>query len=571
MKGRAPHSIPMSSRLQGIYNCKKIIGGHLRWLEGLKQNSRGWKNSSELFNLVQKVVAEYVTEKIVEFGKTVPALRNLSRTDLVDAILNNWPEALPGIQGQRREVLICVAAHVVRHLETSTYQKVILGASKKDLLNLRLNVPLREILVRTLSASIRADLLLIRYLAFFNSIRGYPSCDRLLGLGASSSRYYLPKNKELHTLNSLFPRDTEFISRKFLEISDSSVNWSALPGGVIFRRYLRALSAAYKEKDINNVDRCYKNVSIGFAELARSQFPILLVPPAYYEGGYERPPYHDPEFRVGISSAECSRIERNATYLQNAMGSLLKKKGYEDLFNILHVRTVRVINSIGDYGINLKSKSVGQSGKSVIVAYLSEHTKAYQEMRRGKAFSVDGIRADKRIIMSFLGSLLHEFCHLHIDGTAPYILRFGQEAAGIIQEAEAEQLSRWLILKLVDTGQLEGTRSQWAAILVEMSLLEMLDKSREGDPEYFYSSSFVLNRSFNEGVIKYHKGKRRITISDINAFCHIHEEQAKEVLALFKDEALTSTKTRNWIRNRCEPNKFLYDCLKDISKRTSIS
>lgn len=60
-------------------------------------------------------------------------MEKLPNEKIIDAIVNNWPESMPEIRGQRREVLIAIAAHVVKHIETKIYQEIISSAEEEEL------------------------------------------------------------------------------------------------------------------------------------------------------------------------------------------------------------------------------------------------------------------------------------------------------------------------------------------------------------------------------------------------------------------------------------------------------
>ena len=543
-------------RLENIYKTLGLLEGYTEWKKDLPEKIGPWENSLELFNNVQKAVLEQVKDKALLFRDKIHSISEISDQDIIDTIINNWPEAIPEVQGQRREVLLNVAAHAIKHLETSAYQEVIANASEEELGKLGLNSELRNVTTKLLDASMRADNLFIRFLAFSKLSPDSPS--------KSKSKFYLSEEEGPRTINELFSRDTQYLSRKLKEISEMPIEWGKIPGGDTFKEYLVALSKSYQETDVRKINAKYKTVSDLYSELASSDFPILIIPSAYTEGGGEKDPYYDPELRVGLRSTECIEIEKSLLPKQETMANMLKEDGREDLSEILAKKKVKVINSIGDYGVNLKSKATAQMGESVAIIFLGEQIKAHKEMRAGKNFRVEGLKSEKSQEMSLYCTLLHEFGHLHIKGSAPK--RLGTDSRDIIQESEAEQLYRCFVPRMIETGGLEGTKEEWAAALVENSLVELKDKSEEGDALYYYSAAYTLNKLFAEKIIEFDFGTGNVSIKDIDKFYHAQEELSKEVLSLFDDKLMNKKKADKWVEKNCKPNEIVQKVSKFIKE-----
>ncbi len=546
-------------KLRNIYKTLTFMEGYADWKKDLPEKIGPWENSTELFNNVQQAVREHVIDKISAFKGKAPSVAEIADENMIDILANNWPEDTPEIEGQRREILLAVAAHVIRNMETKAYQMVLEDADEKRLEKLGLNPELRDVVTETLDACKRADLVFIRYLAFANLSPEAPE-------EASASHFFVPGDDKPHTINSLFPRDTQFIARRFKEIADMPVDWKKIPGGEIFKEYLGALSDAFLEKDIAKIEECYKKVSELFQQSSSSEFPVLIVPPEY-TSGYAKQPYHDPELRVCLRAPECREIEESLPEVQKIMAECLEESGRPDFSQDLLKKKISVVNSIGDYGVGLNCKGFAQASESMILMFYSETLKAQGEMAKRKNFQVENLEAEDGRKMLFYGTLLHEFGHLHNDEENPEVKRLGRDWGVTIGEAEAETLYRSLIPQMIEKGGIEGTKEQWAAALVESSLEELRDKSAEGDPEYYYSSAYTLNRLFSEGVVEFNFKTGRVSIKDIDAFYEIQKELSDGVLGLYEDESMNSKKADKWARENCVPNKIVKKISNFIKKK----
>ena len=557
--GGEENLIESKPKLKNIYKTLTLLEGYADWKKDLPQKIGPWNNSSELFDNVQKAVRDHVGDKVLKFRGKVPSVLEITDENILDIVINNWPEGAPEIKGQRREVLLAVAAHVVRHMETKAYQMVLEDADIGQLKKIGLSPELRDVAVKTLDACKRADILFIRYLAFARLSPKPPE-------EASFGHFYVPNNDRPHTINSLFPRDTRFIAKKFKEISEMPVDWEKIPGGKVFKEYLEALSGAYQEKDAGKIDDCYKKVSELFEQSASSDFPILVIP-SEYTGGYAKPPYHDPELRVCLKAPECREIEKDLYSSQGIMAKCLEQGGRQDFGQKLLGKKIRVVNSIGDYGVGLNFKVFAQASDSMVVMFLSEAFKAQKEMARKKNFKVENLEEEDDKRMSFYGTALHEFGHLHGDEEDPAVKRLGRDWGITIGEAEAETLYRSLIPQMIESGGIEGTKEQWAAALMEISLEELRDKSAAADPEYYYSSAYTLNRLFEEGVVEFDFENGRVSIKNIDAFYKIQKELSDGVLGLYEDESMNPKKADKWIRENCMPNETVKKISDFIKKK----
>ncbi|MFH1129420.1 MAG: hypothetical protein V1686_01655 [Patescibacteria group bacterium] len=529
--------------LKDIYKTLGLLDGYTEWKKDLPEKVGPWENSLELFENVQRVVLEQIQTKVDAFQGKVSSIQDLPREEIIDTIVNNWPEGIPEIQGQRREVLLAVAGHVIKHMETRAYQEVINCAEEKDLEKLGLNSELRDVTTKLLDASMRADNLFIRFLAFS---RLSPKPKE----GSLSTKFYLPGDETAHTINELFDKDAQYLFRKFKEISEMSVEWKKFPGGEIFQKYLIALSESYREKDVNKTDECYRAVSELYKQSTFSDFPILIVP-TEYTGGYFKPPYFDPEIKITLRSPE---EEKNLSMCQEVISRQLKEMGHAELAKNVIEKKFTVVNSIGDYGAGLAMKTTAQMGESVGMVFLAEQRKLQNSLAGKKNFKIGNTEKPYSLRMSFFVTSFHEFCHFHKDGD-PGAKRLGADPGLIINEVKAEQFYRQFLPELIKAGAIEGTEEEWASAALENSLEELFDKP-EGD-EYYYAAVYTLNKLFEQGIVVFDFKTGAATITDVDAFYKINEELSKEVLKLYRDETMNPQKADKWVKNNCKPNKIV--------------
>ncbi|MFZ5559556.1 MAG: hypothetical protein ACOZAL_02055 [Patescibacteria group bacterium] len=549
--------IPSKPELRNIYKTLDLLEGYTDWKKDLPEKIKPWENSLELFNNVQKAVLEQVKDKVLSFKEKIPSIAEISEENITDALVNNWFEGVPETKGQRREVLLSVASHVIKHMETSAYQSIINNAEESQLKKLGLDSELRDVVVKTLDACMKSDVLFIRFLAFSNLSPKPPE-------KATSSHFYLPNDKNPHTLNELFPRENQYIGRKFKEISEMPINWKEISGGENFKEYLRALSDSYQEKKIEKIDECYKKVSELYGKSALSDFPILIVP-SEYGWGYTRPPYYDPELRVCLRSPECKREEDNISVNQKTMANYIKEMGYRELSGNLLKKKVKIVNSIGDFGVNLSMKSIAQEGDPVIVIYLGEQIKFYNKMAKDKNFNVQTIIGEQyNREMLFQATVFHEFGHFHKNDD-PAFKKMGAGPSRIIDEAKAEQVYRAIVPRMIEKKEIKGTRGQWTAAMLENSL-EWLFDSPKDDP-YYYAATYTLNKLFEKGIVNFDFKTGAAIIKDVDAFYKINEELSKEVLGLYEDESMNEKKATKWIRESCKPNKIIKKISDFVKKR----
>ncbi len=535
--------IQSKPELRNIYKTLDLLEGYTEWKKDLPEKIGPWEDSLELFDNVQKAVLEQVKDKVLTFKDKIPAISEISEEDITDALVNNWFEGVPETEGQRREVLLMVAAHVIKHMETSAYQEIIANASENELEKLGLNSELRDVATKTLDASMRVDNLFIRSSAFSGLSPKAPE-------QATLSHFYLPSDKNPHTINELFPRDTQYISRKFKEISEMPVDWKRIPGGETFKEYSNALSIAYQEKDVDKIDACYEKVNELYGKSALSDFPVLIVPPEY-TWTYS-PPYHQQELRVCLKDKNCIEKEKNILSIQKTMAEALKKNDYPELGKTVEEKKIKVVNSTGDYGVNLSAKAIAQEGDPIIIIYLGEQKKVYRKMLEDKNFKIEGMDEKRGEEINFLTTALHELGHCH-KNEDPALERFGEEAKIIIEDAKAEQIYRWLMPQMIKQGSIDEDRKQLAIGMVENSL-EWIFDSPEDDP-YYSAAIYTLNKLVEQKIVDFDFKTGTASIKDVDGFYKANKELSKNVLGLYKDESMNEKKAAKWVKQNCSPNK----------------
>jgi len=545
--------IESKPKLKNIYNTLGLLEGYIDFKKNIPEKIGKWENSLELFNNVQKLVSEHINDKVISFKNETLSMEKLPNEKMIDAIVNNWPESMPEIRGQRREVLIAIAAHVVKHIETKIYQEIISSAEEEELKKLGLNSELREVVLKTIDASMRTDNLFIRFLAFSGLSQKPPK-------ETSTNRLHLPDDKQLHTINELFPKDTQYISRKFEEILQMPINWEKIQGGNIFKDYIKALINFYNERDVNKIDKRHEEVVELYGKSILSDFPILIVPSSY-ESGYLKPPYHDPELRICLKIQDQENIQRekDISYSQKIMAECLEEEGYHTVG-----KKVKFVNSIGDYGVNLFMKGIAQEDESTAVIYLGEHAKFFNKMAKDKNFKVENSGEPYNLEKSFFLTGFHEFGHFHKPDD-PGVIRMGAENNMVIDEVAAEQVYRWLLPRIIKKGGIGGTKEEWAVATIETSLEYLFDSS-EKDP-YYSAGIYTLNEMFEKGIIEFDFKTGSVKIKDLEAFYGVNEELAKKVLGLYDDKSMNEQKAKKWIKQNCKPNEILQKISDFLNKK----
>jgi hypothetical protein len=265
------------------------LGNEINWKE-LYKEVKPWQNGLELSDNIRQVVYGYVYLKIPALKDNIPSVDDLRKNDMVNALVHNWSEEISDVSGQRREVVMAVAAQVIKRIETLIYKK-ILGQTADEELKSKLGIDpkLRNLLIGSLDAVQRADPLFVRFLAFTQLIPKPPK-------EATSTAIFLPEDDTPHTIASLFPHETSSISKNLTQLSENSSEWEDLPGAETFKKYLEVLGALYGEEDPVKAEQYVIESERLYGELLSSEFPIILSS-GMREGSYYKEPYIDPELK----------------------------------------------------------------------------------------------------------------------------------------------------------------------------------------------------------------------------------------------------------------------------------
>lgn len=547
MKEYEPKLVESKPKLKDIHKTLGLLDGYTEWKKDLPEKIGSWENSLELSENVQRVVLEQVQDKIVPFQEKVSSIKNFPREEIIDTIVNNWPEGIQDeMAGQRREVLLAVAGHVVKHMETKAYQEVIVHSGEEDLEKLGLNSELRDVVVRLLDASIESDLLFIRSLAFSGLTKAPEE--------ASLSHFYVPNDKDPHTINELFPKEAQYLARKFKEISEMPINWNKFPEGETFKKYLKTISESYSEQDVDKIDECYKKVRELYQQTAVSDFPIVVIPTEH--GWSYAPPYHQPELKICLKATECVEMQKDIDHIQEIFIDIIKRNGYIDLGTDIAQKKIIFVNSIGDYGVNLLMKTTAQENGSVIAVYAGEQRRYHENLTQTKKYKIKTVDPTDEydLDMSFKTLALHEIGHCHPDNNA-LSEKFGKEQSFVIEEVMAEQFYRMFVAEFIEKYPENGTKEKWAIALLENSL-ELIVGMPENDP-YYAAAVYALNVLFEEKMIEFNMNTGSVEIKNIDDFFKIQNKLSKKVLELYEDKSMNQAKAKKWVKENCKPSEIV--------------
>lgn len=514
----------------------------------------------ELSDNIKEAVRSYVVNRLPSLKEKIPSIEKFSDDNLLGALVNNWlSDSLPEVEGQRREVLVAVMAHVVKRIETTCYRKILENATPEHLDTLGLDEKLRTLVVELLEVSLKTDPLFIRFLAYSQLSGDVPE-------NATSVSLHLPDDRrKRHTLAELFPHETGYLSAHLSKIS--SVHTEELkryPGGEQFGQYLSALGEFYGAKNSKDARRLYKNVQSLHKRIAAEGFPIVLTPPAE---GYYKEPYVDPELVVSIATKDAKKEERGFQKVQHAYASVLHELALGEYSEHMEAQSIRSVVALGAYGVNTVFRAVAQ--ENPILMYLNEQIRAYDRdfpefleeyiSNTGEVFGNNIERRTVQELMSRTNTILHELSHSPLPTKdkdkkpTDAGKRFGPEAETIIDEVKAEILYHALIPEILERGGLEGTKEQWAVATLG-STLQGLRDSPPGDP-YYYNATYVLNDLMRDGVVAF-DGNQTMII-DFERYYSVLKGAAREVISLYADPNMNEKKALSWIKKRCRANEHV--------------
>ena len=520
------------------------------WTELYKQVSP-YGTGLELSDNVREVVRANVAEKIPDVKEKVPSMRNLPDDRLLNALTNNWFEELPEAQGQRREVLLAVMANVIKRIETTVYKKVIGHAPEEDLHTLGLDATTRDLAVRLLDTSSKANALFIRFMAYAQ-LSGKPP------EGATLFAMHVPGEEQLHTIADLFPRETAFLSRRFLELAEEGSVWEEKPGSSQFREYLHMLGNAYAEKDPAAAEALHHALIQKCADATEAGFPIVVTPGLE---GYKKEPYIDPELRVSFVTEDSARENVSFKRAQEALAASAEHLGIERFQEAMQEKSIQSVVAVGSFGVNLIFNGVAQSEPTVLL-YLNEQSRQYdkpyvgfiqQHVAGGAEAFADTGEGDGRALqehMSRMNTILHELGHPPYENGVPESERerLGRRPRTILDEIKADSIYRALLPSLIEKGGVEGTKEQWAISSLASALQYLKDSDDVSDP-YFSSGMYTLNAVLRSGAVSIEGDK--VIIKDPDGYFEALDVAAREVLAIYENRDMTERKASQWIAEHC--------------------
>ena len=536
-----------------LHSPEQEGGAKKHWTE-LYKEVPPYENALELSDNVRETVRTYIAEKIPKLKERVPSIADLKDKPMLEALVDNWFESIREVEGQRREVLMAMMAHVVNRIESTAYRNILKSASENDLHKLGIDRASRDLTVALLKASEAADPLFIRFLAY-TQLSGEPPEE------AGPVKLFLDNDPNPHTFAELFPHETSYLERNLQRIAETSHAWEDKPGGGIFKQYVETLSRFYATKNTQTAEEHFDTLQKQYAELVTSDFPILVTPPTE---GYYKEPYIDPEMRISIATKDSMEEEESFRRVQASMTESLGILGLERFEEDTRQQPLRSVTTLGSFGVNLVFKAVAQE-KPAIVLYRNEQIHQYDrefpEFLEEMVSNTDAVFAGlpleerKELMerMSRLNTIMHEFGHASLPDDSSEAKRLGRKPLTKIDEVKADIVYRPLIPSMIEKGVLEGTKDQWAVASLG-SALQDLRSHPAGDP-YYHTAVYSLNDCLEREVVRFENDK--LTITDTEAYYEVLKNAALELIQLYENPSTTETKATHWIRERCQPNEKL--------------
>ena len=531
---------------------KDVLGGETNW-RGLSEKVKPFKTGLEFTDNIREAVMEFVSQKIPRLKEGIPSFKNLKDKDVLEAISHNWFETVgEEVGGKRKEVLLATAAHVVRRIENNIYKKLLRQMQPADLEKLGLDASTRDLLVEVLDASIKADPMYIRFMAY-SQLSPEPPEE------AGNVTFSLPKRKTQYTAASLFPHEAQFLAGRFAKIAENHEKWSNKSGGEIFKKYLEALSAFYAERNPDKAPKLQENVLDIYKDLLNSDFPIFITPTTE---GYYKEPYFDPELKVSVVTPDARKEEASWLRAQEAMSSSLQALDADKFSENMKSQPVRSMLVFGGFGSNIIFNAVAQE-KPAILIFLNEQMRAYDRefsnfvfgrIKNAPEIFGEPLSAEKRLLLEKIlrtDTVLHELAHSIHPDDSPEAKRLGRKPLTILDEVKAEICYRPLVPEIIEKNGLDGKKEEWAVGMLASSLF-VAEGNPKGDP-YYYAAAYCLNNLFERGAVEL-EGKKLI-IKNFDLYYAAQKEAAEALLAVYRDPSMTQAKAAKWIKRVCEPNK----------------
>lgn len=549
--------VPQEPRLRYIEKVSGImrspeenhLGEERNWRE-LYKDVKPFSNTLELADNIRETVRHFVEQKIPKLKEAIPTISELDDKGLLEALSNNWFEEIEDTSGQRREVLMTVAAHIARRVETTVYKNILENATEEQLTQIGLDKDLAGLLSNVLDTSVKADPLFVRFLAYTQLGPEAPE-------GAKGSDFYLPEDKKPKTAAQMFPHETQFLSKRFMALAENSSTWQDKPGADIFKNYLNVLGRAYAETDPVAAEKLQEEIKLKYAELVDSEFPIIITPGVE---GYYKEPYIDPEIRVSLATPDSKKEEEYFGDVRKSMAESLEGVGLSRFSQRIQQEKIRSVIAVGSFGVDLIFSAVAQEDPAILM-YLNEQIRQYDQnfpkymglMTNTKKEFAGLSESDRTAFMEKISRtnvMMHEFSHAIFPPDE--IKKFGAgETFTVLDEVKAETAHRALIPRMIKNGGLEGTKEQWALGLVASSL-QLLKDQPEDDP-YYYAGVYTLNECFKDGSLSF--DGQQITVNDFDGFYNTQRFVVGEVASLYENPNADETRAANWLKQKCTPNE----------------
>ena len=550
--------LPPGPKLRYLDKAFSILREEESWLN-LSEKVKPYENGLEFTNNIRDVVFEFVAEKIPNLKRGIPSLGELGEKELLNALTHNWFEAVgEEVQGSRKEILLATMAHVVKRIENMVTRQILSKASEGNLEKLGLNSSTRDLLNEVLETSIKADPIYIRFMAY-SQLSGKPPEE------AGPVALHLPGDDKLHTIPELFPHESQFLAKRFSGLAERSGEWVSLSGGEIFQKYLGVLGSFYAEKDPERATEIQKEIEKLYSELLASDFPVIITPATE---GYYKEPYYDPELKISLRTPDAEKEEADWRNMRDKLAESLDVLDARQFADSVKEKAPKSVIVLGGFGVNITFNAAAQEKPSILI-FLNEQIRADKEFPGAAKKLVantaeifgEELTENKRKFLESISrndTVLHELTHGIFPDDSPEAKRLGGRPCTIIDEVKAEICHRPFVPEVIKRGGLKGTKEEWAAGMLTMSL-QILRDSLSGDP-YYYAAAYALNDLFESGAVVIEGEKVRIL--DFEKYYEVQKKAAEEVLDLYRDQKMTERKAAKWIKTRCVPNKEVKGVLK---------
>lgn len=545
-------------------------GATTSWLE-LDKKVKPYNNPLEFSEHVHDAVYKFIRQKIPSFKERVPAFNGIKvegkRTKiknqaLLEALVHNWFDEEVAPEGQRREVLLAVAAHVVERIETRTQKELLKHATPEQLKSLGLNPGLRNILVETMDVAEANDPFFLRFLA-------YSRLTDDTEPGTLDTALFLPDDKTAYTTATLFPKESKRMARGFRKIAQQRQNWQGMEGNEqgadAFAQYLNALSDFYEETDPQKAKVLEDQVlNTHFRQLYLTNFPILIIPP---NEPSIKEPYYDPEMRVCLAYVNKEDQERYQR-AKTAMARSLYIIGQEKFQKSMESAQVKDVVVLGNFGTSLVFNAAAQEKPYPLATlFLNEQRLAYDKafpdfllkwVDTHGQFSTKFTKDERKLVefMSRMNTVLHEYSHFIHPDSDELRAKFGDEQLAKIDEVKAEIAYRGVLAHIVANEGLDGTREQWDLAMLA-SELQILRDDDGSDDAYNIACRYVLNPLFREGVVVFNEETKKYSITDYRRYEEIMRETTMNPLALYENLDTTPAKAAAWLKTAEKTNELV--------------